>query len=298
MKELQLVEYIRKTAGKPADGVIEGIGDDCAVVKYRKNEHLLVASDMLVDRTHFEIKKCGYEKIGRKAVAVNISDIAAMGGDPKYITVSIGIPGHVKIPQIKQIYKGVKKICSEYGILLIGGDTNRSKVLVIDVSIMGLVKKKQLVKRSGAKKGDLILITGPVKDGKKEHLTFKPRLEESRYLTKSYKINSMIDTSDGIAPDIARICSQSNAGCTVFAEAVPLSKGLTMKDALYYGESFELLFTMSVKEARRLIRNTRAGKRRANYYVIGEITGPKEGLKLIEKNGRIAKLKVQGYCHL
>ncbi len=297
MKEMQLIQEIRKMAGKPGRGVKAGIGDDCAVLGYDDKRYLLWAADMLVEGTHFR-RKDGYKKIGRKAVAVNISDIAAMGGEPRYITVSLGIPGYMKKPAVKALYGGIFRICREYGIKVIGGDTNRSGRLIIDVSILGTVEKKRLVARSGALVKDLILITGPVRNGRKEHLRFSPRLEEARFISGNYRVNSMIDVSDGIAMDATRICSESGVGCRIYAGAIPLSGKLSIEDALYYGESFELLFTMRPGEAQRLIRDHSAKKGKAEIFVIGEITGKKQGMRLIDRNGRASRLKVMGYRHL
>ncbi len=298
MKELKLINEIRKRTGKPPKGVKTGIGDDCAVLDYDKDNYLLWATDMLVEGTHFRTKKAGYEKIGRKAVAVNVSDIAAMGGVPKYITVTLGLPRGTGMPAIRRIYDGIEKICSEYGIKILGGDTNRSDILIIDVSIIGTVEKKRLVRRSGAKEGELVLVTGPVRNGKKEHLDFTPRVKEARFLTANYKVSSMIDVSDGIAPDLTRICAESAVGCRLYAEAIPLSKDLPLEDALYFGESFELLFTMGIKEAKKLFLDI--GKRRqgCKYFVIGEITSKRKGRILIEKEGRSGALRMEGFAHL
>ncbi len=294
MKELALIADIQKRAGKMSKGVKLGIGDDCAVLDHDKTSYLLWAADMLIDGTHFRVGKDPYNKIGRKAVAVNISDIAAMGGLPKYIIVSIGVPKNMNLAAIRAIYSGIFGICKEYGIKVVGGDTNRSGKLVIDVSVLGRVGKKLLVTRSGAKEKELILITGPVRNGKKEHLTFDQRLQESKFLTGRYKVTSMIDTSDGIAMDIGRICRESNTGCRLYAAAMPLSKGLTLEDALYYGESFELLFTMRDNEAHRLLRGMNA----SGYSVIGEITHKRKGLRLIDRAGRSSVLSTEGYRHL
>ncbi len=298
MRELELIEKIRKRAGRPGKGVKLGIGDDCAVLEHTKREYLLWAADMLVSGTHFRTGDTEYAKIGRKAVAVNISDIAAMGGLPKYVTVSIGVPRGMARTAVDKIYDGIFGICREYGVKVIGGDTVRSGKLVIDVSILGIVEKERLLTRSGAEKGDLILVTGPVRNGKKEHLDFIPRLVEARFLSENYRINAMIDTSDGIAPDIGRICSLSRAGCVLYADAIPLSKGLSLREALYYGESFELLFTMGVKEARRLFRDMKPRAKALEYFVIGEITGRKNERVLIEKEARLSKLKMEGYRHV
>jgi len=295
MRELKIIEEIRARAGRPTKGVKVGIGDDCAVLDHDGRNYLLWAADMLVEGTHFQRGKVPYKKIGRKAVAVNISDIAAMGGVPKYITVSLGLPKSIERSAVRGIYDGIFGICRDYGIKVAGGDTNRSRDLVIDVSIIGFVEKKRLMRRNGAKQGDLVLVTGPVRDGKKEHMDFTPRLKESRFLTGKYKVSAMIDTSDGIAPDLGRICAESGTGCRLYEDAVPLSAGLAFSDALYFGESFELLFTMDVKEARKLFRGM--GQDEFKYFIIGEITHKREGMRLIEKEGRESALKMEGYRH-
>jgi len=298
MKELELIDEIRKRAGKAAKGLKVTIGDDCAVLHYDNERYLLWATDMLVEGTHFRLGKAPYRKIGRKAVAVNISDIAAMGGMPKYITVTLGLPGGIKQAAVRSIYDGIFSICREHNVRVVGGDTNRSRKLIIDVSIIGFVEKERLLRRNGAKEGDLVLVTGPVRNGKKEHLSFTPRVKEARFLTGRYKVSSMIDTSDGIAPDLGRICSESSTGCRLYEDAVPLSRGLSFADALYFGESFELLFTMDVKEARRLFLDIKRFRRRFEYFVIGEITRKREGMCLIGKEGRRSALKMEGYRHL
>jgi len=135
MKELQIINNIKKRTGEPPKGVKVGIGDDCAVLDYSKDKYLLWASDMLLEGTHFILKKASYKQIGRKAAAVNISDIAAMGGVPKYITVSLGIPPRTSSRAVEMIYDGIEEVCSLYRVKVVGGDTNKSKSLIIDISI-------------------------------------------------------------------------------------------------------------------------------------------------------------------
>ncbi|RKY42191.1 MAG: thiamine-phosphate kinase [Candidatus Makaraimicrobium thalassicum] len=298
MRELKLIEEIRKRAGSTGRGVKAGIGDDCAVLKYDSKRYLLWGTDMLVEGTHFRIKEASYSKIGRKAVAVNISDIAAMGGIPRYITVTIGIPDRMGQAAVRDIYKGIFRICRDHDIKVVGGDTNRSARLIIDVSIMGFVEKERLVKRSGAGEGEVVLITGPVRDGRKEHLDFVPRLKEARFLSRRCNVSSMIDVSDGIALDMGRICSESGVGCRLYANAIPLSKGLVLRDALYFGESFELLFTMGINDARKLFLDIRSRRRRPEYFVIGEVTRKSEGMHLIEEEGQPRPLRMEGFRHL
>jgi len=299
MKEIKFIENIRARASASGKDIIAGIGDDSAVLKHDSKRHLLWATDMLSEDVHFSLKDASFSKIGRKAVAVNISDIAAMGGVPKYITVSIGVPPYVTVKNLNNIYDGIFKICKVYGICLVGGDTNRSGKLIIDVSILGFVEKKRLVLRSKAKEGDIILVTGPIPDGRKTHFDFIPRLKEARFLSGKYKISSMIDISDGIAPDVGRICNESGVGCVISEEAVPLAKSLTIKDAFYYGENFELLFTMPPKEARRLFVDLSAKRVfKKVFFVIGEITNKNKGMYSRGKEGVLKKLKMEGYRHI
>ncbi|MCK5451064.1 MAG: thiamine-phosphate kinase [Candidatus Omnitrophica bacterium] len=294
MRELKFIEYLRRQAGNPGKEVKIGIGDDCAVFDLDKKQYLLWAVDMLVDGTHFDLDKTSLQNIGRKAVSVNISDIASMGGTPKYITVSIGVPSKFMPGDLKKIYKGIFDICKRYNVRVVGGDTNRSKNLVIDVSIIGTVRKEKLITRSGAKEKDLVVITGPVRDGKKTHMNFSPRLDISKMLAK-YNINSMIDTSDGIAPDLSRICVESRVGCRLYEESISLVKGLKLKDAMYYGESFELLFTVNVNETKKIFRDKTLKKK---CFVIGEMVEEKSGRKITGKDGKSRLLRFEGYRHI
>ncbi|MFA6635965.1 MAG: thiamine-phosphate kinase [Candidatus Omnitrophota bacterium] len=295
MKELEFIKKIQISAKKLPGDLVLGIGDDCAVMEKDKNTFFVWGSDMITEGTHFRIKD-GYERIGRKSVAVNISDVAAMGGRPMYITVSIGMPYGMKASDALKIYKGISGIAGEYGIQLAGGDTVRSEKLVIDVSIIGKVLKKDLVTRSGAREGDLVLITGPVRNGRKEHLDFIPRISESRFLVKYYKPGAMIDVSDGIASDMGRICMESGTGCILFEKDIPLSAGLSMEDAMHYGESFELLFTMEKKKAEKLI-SRRKGASLPGFFVIGKITAASQGIKIMRSSGRTADLEMRCYDH-
>jgi thiamine-monophosphate kinase len=298
MRELDFIKELKKRSGRPGKGLALGIGDDCAAIEYDKKHYLLWASDMLIEGTHFNLKKAGYKKVGQKAVLVNISDIASMGGTPKYITVSIGVSSKVTQKELKLLYDGIFDVCKKYKIKVVGGDTNKSNALVIDVSIMGLVEKKKMIKRSGAKTGDFILVTGPVRSGRKEHLDFTPRLKEANYLTSKYKVSSMIDTSDGLAMDAGRIASESRVGARLYEKYIPLSKGLTIKDALYYGESFELLFTLSAKETKKLFSGIGKNKKAPKFFIIGEVIDKKDRMQLVDKRGNITKLDAGGFCHL
>ena len=293
MEELKFIDNLQRKNMPKNKLTFMGIGDDCAVLEYNKNEYILWASDMLISGTHFNLGKDNLEGIGHKAIAVNISDITAMGGKAKCVLVSIGIPKNFTINKINKIYKGINKLCNKYGIDVVGGDTNKSHHLVIDVSIIGIAKKENLVLRNGAKKGDVIFVTGPIRNGKKEHLSFLPRTIEAEILIGKYKVNSMIDTSDGLALDLSRICSASKKGALIYEDYLPLPRGLTVEDALYYGESFELLFTMGKKEAVKLIKNKKYNK---HFYVIGEITSNGK-MHIMDSLKKKRKIEPKGYNH-
>ncbi|MBF0215561.1 MAG: thiamine-monophosphate kinase [Candidatus Omnitrophica bacterium] len=298
MREIAIIESIKKIVGKPGAGVKLGIGDDTAVLEWSKDEYLLFSSDMIVENTHFRLPSDRYERIGWKAAAVNISDIAAMGGVPKYITVSLGIPKNFQDVSLKALYRGIKKITAKFGVTIVGGDLNRSEKLVIDVAIIGNIKKRALVTRSGAKEGDRVFITGPVRDGKKCHLSFLPRVKEARYLTGKYRINSMIDVSDGIAPDLWRICRASGLGASLSESLLSLAGSKNINDSLYYGESFELVFTLPVKEAASLEKDVKMRTAPYKFFPIGMIVAQKYGVVMADNKGVVSPVMFKGYEHL
>jgi len=294
MHELNFINYLKKTIKYKTD-VICGIGDDAAVLKHTKNKHLLFASDMLVEGVHFSRNTKPID-IGWKAIAVNASDIAAMGGVPKYVVISAGLPERRALKVLKRILEGAKKACKKFNIQIVGGDTNKGKNLVIDVSIIGEVEKKCLTLRSGAKQGDFIFVTGELGKGKEKHLNFIPRLKEARTLVRNFKINSMIDISDGLFLDFYRIAEASRVGGVIYKSLIPLGEGAKMKNALSGGEDFELLFTLSIKEAKRLILYM-ARHKYPPVTLIGEVVLKSRGLNFVGDEGRVSKIRPKGYMH-
>ena len=278
--------------------MVKGSGDDTAVLKWIKDKYLLFTCDMTIEGVHFSLKKAKPFQAGWKALGRNISDIAAMGGLPRYAVVSLGIDSRLDISIADGICKGLKNIADRFGVNIVGGDMAESKKIVIDVSLIGEVKKKNLTLRSGAKKGDLILMTGSAGGSiKGKHLNFMPRVKESQSIVKNFNVNSMIDISDGLALDLYRIVRASNVGACIYEESIPLSKdAIRLENALYDGEDYELLFTLAPKEAENLLRSnfSRAGTR---ISIIGEITDAKHGYKILMENGREKDLKIKGYTH-
>ena len=295
MNELDFIGYLSKTL-KGKEGLVKGIGDDAAVIEYTRDKYLLFASDMIIESVHFT-KNADPFGIGWKAVAVNVSDIAAMGGTPKYITVSLGVPKKKNPRYVKEIVRGIKTLCGKFGISVAGGDTNASRELIIDVSILGEVGKADLVCRDTAKVDDLIFVTGCLGEGRYKHLNFIPRVKESQMLVKNFKINSMIDISDGLFLDLSRICEASGVGARIYKSLIPVSeKAKNTKDAFSYGEDFELLFTLSISEAKKMIRSL-GRKTYIPVSLIGQVVRKTDGLKIVLSEGKYRKIKREGYLH-
>lgn len=291
--EFGLIERIKKNIRLDAS-VVKGIGDDCAVLGLDKNHYQLFTCDMLVEGVDF-LRKEGPYLIGRKSLAVSISDIAACAGIPRYCLVALGIPKNTRVEFIDRFLKGMLDLAKEYKINLVGGDLSRAGKLTIDVSMLGIVEKNNLLLRGNAKKGDIIFVTGPLGGsifGK--HMRFIPRVKEARFLVKNFKVNSMIDISDGLAADLGHILKQSRKGAIIYEFLVPLAKTARgFNDALHMGEDFELLFTASRKEAKYIAR----GMRGFYFYPIGEITSEGYGLTLVDKRNREIKIKPKGFRH-
>jgi len=300
IKDIGEIELIKRLAKNfRLDGsVVKGSGDDTAVLKWTKDKYLLFTCDMALEGVHFDLKKVTPFQAGWKALGRNISDIAAMGGSPKYAVVSLAIdPGH-NVSVVEGICKGLKSIADRFGVNIVGGDMAESKKIMIDVSLIGQVKKKCLVLRGGAKKGDLILVTGSFGGSiKGKHANFTPRVKESQGIVNNFKINSMIDVSDGLALDLYRVIRASGAGATLYEESIPLSKDAgSVRDALYDGEDYELLFTAGPREAERLLKSN-FSRLRTRISLIGEITDKKYGYKLFREDGKEVELKIKGYTH-
>ncbi len=296
--EFNLINKIRSLTGTDRS-VIRGIGDDTAVLKFgNSKKHLLFTCDMLIEDVHFRLKSASFEKIGHKALGCSISDIAAMGGIPKWAVVSAGIPGKLKVKDIEKIYMGIKALAKKFDVNIVGGDTVRSDKLVLDVSMIGEVNKDELVLRSTARVGDIIFVTGFLGGSIKEkHLSFTPRLDESRILVKKFQINSMMDISDGLAGDLRRILDESSVGAAISEALIPVSRDAgSVEDALCDGEDFELLFTVNEVNALEIIKNFKKYSK-LNITPVGKIMPKSFGYKLINRDGMIVPLTKTGFTH-
>ncbi|MBI2108370.1 thiamine-phosphate kinase [Candidatus Woesearchaeota archaeon] len=311
MSETEVIEMIRRKVKVKISNVKMGIGDDCAVLEHSKTEYLLAKTCTLVDNVHFSLEYFTPEQVGMKAVESAVSDIAAMGGRPDYCLAAIGIPHDFDSSFIDGLYGGMLSSASGYGISLIGGDVSSSPNFFISISMLGTVARKQLVTRSGARKGDMILCSGGLggsaaglgllrKKAKgssiMRHLEPKARHDLAQKLAKA-GITSMTDISDGLAPEIRKLCASSGTGAVIYADKIPISSstkndakklGMNPLDiALYGGEDFELVFTAA--------KNKLDSLRKFGVKVIGKIVDKKNGIKLLDKN-RLQALE-SGFDH-
>ena len=269
--EFGLIDVLKKYA-PVSKAVIKGIGDDAAVLPYSKKEYLILTTDMLSEGTHFT-RRMPPQAIGHKALACSISDIAAMGAWPTFAVVSIGIPKNLSVRFIRDVYKGMQRIARDFNVSIVGGDTIKTDQIVINVALLGLVEKKYLTTRDGARAGDWIFVTGALGGSLKSgrHLNFSPRLAQARFLVEKFKPNAMIDISDGLGGDLNHILKASRVGARLDDASIPRHKGVSLSRALNDGEDFELLFTLSPIKARSLM-DWQARQKSFYFYPIGTIT--------------------------
>ncbi len=311
MKLGQLGEFglINRIYQPPKDkNIIKGIGDDAAVIKIG-NKILVITTDTLVDGDHFSLKYFTPEQVGKKAIEINVSDIGSMGAIPKYALVSLVLPRDLDVDIIERIYKGMRQSGKKHNLEIIGGNITHGKQLVIDIDMIGELKQKNLCLRSHAKPGDFILVTGDLGSStaglnlflndikghravKLKHLEPKAKYHKVKPFLKY--INAMIDVSDGLASEVKHICKQSQTGAIIFKDNIPIKDSTRLaaralnKDpidyALYGGEDFELVFTVSEENLSKV-----------KGFLVGEIT-KRKGVYIYEK-GKEIPINKPGYDH-
>jgi thiamine-monophosphate kinase len=233
LTELQIIHQIRKMASRGAS-IELGIGDDCAIYRPRPGEDLLFSSDQMIEDVHFK-KPHPAASVGERALARSLSDIAAMGGNPRFCIVSLSAPSD---RWILDFYRGLLALARRTGTTLAGGDLARSKRIYCDVTVCGAVAKGKALRRDGASPGDQIYVSGRL--GKPWDRRIQPRLKLGQSLIGV--ATSCIDLSDGLSLDLHRLCVASNVAAEI--ERVPVARGSTIERALHGGEDYELLFTL------------------------------------------------------
>ncbi|QDU19207.1 thiamine-phosphate kinase [Urbifossiella limnaea] len=299
MPEFDYIAWLRSRT--PADPRVPvGPGDDCAVLA-PSGRPLLVTTDLLTDGTDFILSEVGARAAGRKAMAVNLSDIAAMAGVPTAAVVAVALPAGGRSVG-EEIYDGIRDVADEFGVAVVGGDTNSwAGALVVAVTLLGEATARGPVLRSGAKPGDWLFVTGPVGGSiRGRHLTPTPRVREALRLHNAVDLHAMIDISDGLAADLNHILEESCCGAVIDAAAVPVHADAVelakatgkppLAHALGDGEDFELVFTVSAADGERLLREPPV----AGLVKIGECVAA--GLWLNEGGGR-RPLAPTGWVH-
>jgi thiamine-monophosphate kinase len=327
--EFGLIEHLTSLFETKNDSTLKGVGDDAAVIKV-DGKCLLITTDLLLEGIHFDLSYYPLKHLGYKAVAVNVSDIYAMNGTPKQITVSIGMSSKFSLEAIEEIYAGIKSACEYYEVDLIGGDTSASKQgLVLSITAIGVAEEKNIVYRKGAKDGDLLCVTGDLGGAyvglqvlEREKRVFladpnaQPDLDGHDYIIGrqlkpearkdvidffkkvDLKPTSMIDISDGLSSEIFHLCSQSEIGMTVYEDKIPI-------DPTTYNMAREFDFdptmtTMNGGEDYELLftieqKDYDKVKNDTNITVIGHCVPRGEGIHMISKSGNKHALKAQGW---
>jgi thiamine-monophosphate kinase len=307
--------------------IIKAIGDDAAAFIPTPHEVILVTTDLLVEGIHFFRNATSGFNLGYKALSVNLSDIAAMGGIAREAFISIGIPDNCSIDFLEDMYNGMKRLAAEFGLNLLGGDTTRSKTdLIINISILGSAFEKEILYRNAAQPGDIICSTGFLGDSRaglhlithnikadsnelkalrNAHLVPKPYLWEGRFLTRQGGVHAMIDVSDGLSSDIGHIAQESNVGIRLYSEKIPVSDNLKkfcarfdfdpVEYALAGGEDYTLLCTISPDRVSHIAENY-LRRFRNPLYEIGKITDSGK-MELFVSNDQIRSFTPSGWEH-
>lgn len=327
--EFGLIEHLTKNIELQNASSVIGVGDDAAIIDHF-GKQTVITTDLLIEGVHFDLMYSPLKHLGYKSVVVNLSDIYAMNAMPTQLTLSLGISNRISVEALDEFYEGVYAACEKYGVDLVGGDTASSqKGFIISVTAIGEVTPDKFVKRSTAKTGDLLCVSGDLgaayigllflEREKKiylEHPGIQPDLEGETYVVgrllkpeakkeiveffekENIMPTAMMDISDGLSSEILHICKQSNLGCVIYEEKIPVAEE-TKKAAFKFeidptacalsgGEDYELLFTIQQADYEKLILNN-------DISVIGYMTSAEEGAKIITKGNNTYPITAQGW---
>ena len=320
--EFGLIDRIRAGQKKPGRGVLIGIGDDAAAFALSRGTVGVATIDTLVEGTHFDRSYMTYADIGWKAMAANLSDIAAMAGIPLMALVSLTLTGRQTVRDIDQLYQGMRALADRHGVSIAGGDLVKGREFSITITVTGECAGNNLGLRSGVKAGDAVLVTGSLGASQagmelltakcqmpnaklvEKHLRPVPRVDEGIALARKIKLHGMIDISDGLASELGHLCEESQCGIVIDQGALPVADAaitaarLLCKDPLEYclssGEEYELLFTLPLNDAVRakaLLENMGT-----HCTIIGQAVKGR-GAQIIGQDGRVRRLTHLGFRH-
>ncbi len=327
--EFGLITHLTKNFTISQDSTIKGIGDDAAVLDF-KEKKVVVSTDMLIEGVHFDLAYMPLKHLGYKSVVVNLSDICAMNARPTHITVSVAVSNRFPLEALDELFAGFTLAANEYKVDVIGGDTTSSqKGLIISITALGEADESEIVYRSGAKDNDLLVVTGDIGAAymglqvlEREKQVFKvnpnsqPDLDPYTYIVErqlrpearkdirtllnalDVKPTAMIDISDGLSSEIMHLCKQSNVGCNLYEDKLPLDPQLisvceefdidSTTVAINGGEDYELLFTVAMEDFEKIKGNP-------NFSIIGHMTPPSEGTHLVTRANTKIPLKARGW---
>jgi thiamine-monophosphate kinase len=327
--EFGLIARLTKFCPTTSPQVRLGVGDDAAVIRPRSDAELLVTTDVLVEGVDFECADTPFDRLGEKALAANLSDIAAMGGRPTVFFVALSLPSRATVREADALYRGLGRCARRYGVTLGGGDVSAAPCWSIAVTVLGEVTRGRALTRAGARVGDLLCVTGTLGDSGaglalvkrraglpqglsrshaqrliNRHQRPSPRLSIGHQLADQRLATAAIDLSDGLAADVRHLCEASKVGVEIDLSALPISTALRryaetarrdpIEFALGSGEDFELLVTI---RPRHLARAQRATTGDAPLTVIGRVTSVRNGLRVIDADGQNRALPRVGYEH-
>ncbi len=327
--EFGLIDHLTEKIERYHDSTLKAVGDDAAVLETGAGAQV-VTTDLLLEGIHFDLTYTPLRHLGYKAVVVNLSDVYAMNAVPRYITVSIGVSGKFSVEALDELYEGIRLACSQYRVDLVGGDTSASMTgLVISVTAIGIVHPREVVYRSGAKENHLVCVTGDLgaaymglrvlereKKVFEEDRSVQPSLADyeyivGRFLKPEVRVNvllalrekgvlpsSMIDISDGLSSELLHLCKQSNCGCVIYQDKLPVSMEVVttaaefqlepMIPVLNGGEDYEMLFTVPLSAFDKV-------KELQGVSIIGNITSHKGTAIMMTEEGNAITLKAQGW---
>jgi thiamine-monophosphate kinase len=308
MNEFELIARLTPSLATNSS-VVVGAGDDCAVLDLGiPGQYALFKTDAVVEGIHFT-PEAPPQKVGHKALARCLSDIAAMGGTPNSALVTLALPKDFQADRIEQIYEGLNGTARRYGVAVVGGETSTNpERILISIALLGTVEKPRCILRSGAKAGEALFVTGELGGSLRgKHLEFEPRLAEARWLTQHFNLGAMIDLSDGLAGDLRHLLQASRVGAELLSAAIPVSRAARQQAraesaakppllaALTDGEDFELLFTLPARQAVALADAWKKQFPGLPLSCIGKITA-EAGLRLRDRRG-VSPLTAHGYTH-
>lgn len=326
MNEFELIAKLTKNVPSVAPGLVQGVGDDCAIIAGPDGKDWLITQDALLENVHFRREWTDMATLGNKALAVNLSDIAAMGGTPRFYLVSIGLPGDMRAKCAEQIYAGMRECAATFGVELIGGDTVRSTGgLTLSLTAIGETRKDAAILRRTARAGDVIYVTGTLgaaalglaclNNGECEgdadrfinrHKGPTPRVEAAQALSKAGVATAMIDLSDGLVGDLGHVADASGVGYRIELLGIPVENGFRAlarrigvnpeELMLAGGEDYELLFTVRPAHADAFDQNV-APDLGLPASRIGVIVAEKHRREIVDADGKFFVPEIRGFDH-